>query len=96
MVVLLLMYIVMLMPLPARGPVICWYFTRLSLATETHSRYAFIMMMILVSGIMEADDRQVTTSTIGTRQTEYHEALPSSANDEVRCDCSFADDGNAS
>ena len=35
-------------------------------------------------------------STIGTRQTEYHEALPSSVNDEVRCDCMFADDGNAS
>ena len=35
-------------------------------------------------------------STIGTRQTEYHEALPSSANDEIRCDCMFADDGNAS
>ena len=35
-------------------------------------------------------------STIGSRQTEYHEALPSSANDEVRCDCTFADDGNAS
>ena len=35
-------------------------------------------------------------STIGTRQTEYREALPSSANDEVRCDCTFADDGNAS
>ena len=33
-------------------------------------------------------------STIGTRQTEYHEALPSSANDEVRCDCTFADDVN--
>ena len=54
------------------------------------------------AGIMEADDRKVTTfftvrhSTIGTRQTEYHEALPSSANDEVRCDCTFADDGNAS
>ena len=31
-----------------------------------------------------------------TRQTEYHEALTSSANDEVRCDCKFADDGNAS
>ena len=29
--------------------------------------------------------------TIDTRQTEYHEALPSSANDEVRCDY-----GNAS
>ena len=43
------------------------------------------------AGIMEADDRQVTTqsnrpSTIGSRQTEYHEALSSSANDEVRCD----------
>ena len=35
-------------------------------------------------------------STIGTGQTEYHEALPSLANDEVRCDCTFADDGNAS
>ena len=35
-------------------------------------------------------------STIATRQSEYHEALPSSANDEVRCDCTFADDGNAS
>ena len=35
-------------------------------------------------------------STISTRQTEYHEALPSSANDEVRCDCTFADNGNAS
>ena len=35
-------------------------------------------------------------STSCTRQTEYHEALPSSANDEVRCDCTFADDGNAS
>ena len=32
-------------------------------------------------------------SPIGTRQTEYHEALPSSSNDEVRCDCTFADDG---
>ena len=55
------------------------------------------------SGIMEADDRQVTTvlqsnrhSTIGTRKTQYQEALPSSANDEVRCDCTFADDGNTS
>ena len=35
-------------------------------------------------------------STIGTRQTEYHEALPSSANEEVRCDCTFVDDSNAS
>ena len=35
-------------------------------------------------------------STIGTRQTEYHEALPSSVNIEVRCDCTFADDGDAS
>ena len=35
-------------------------------------------------------------STIATRQTEYHEALPSSANDEVRCDCTFADNGDAS
>ena len=35
-------------------------------------------------------------STIGTRQIEYHEALPSLVNYEVRCDCMFADDGNAS
>ena len=35
-------------------------------------------------------------STISTRQTQYHEALPSSANDEVRCDCTFPNDGNAS
>ena len=35
-------------------------------------------------------------STIGTQQTEYHEALPLLANDEVRCDCTFANDGNAS
>ena len=35
-------------------------------------------------------------STIGTRQTEYHGALPSSANDEMRCDCTFANGGNAS
>ena len=55
------------------------------------------------AGIMEADDRQVTTVfavqpsfIIGTLQTEYHEALPSMANYEVRCDCTFTDDGNAS
>ena len=35
-------------------------------------------------------------STIGTRQTEYHEALPLSVNDVVRCDCTLADDGDAS
>ena len=34
-------------------------------------------------------------STIGTRQTQYYEALPSSAN-EVRCDCTFTNNGNAS
>ena len=33
-------------------------------------------------------------STISTRQTKYHEALLSSANNEVRCDCMFADDDN--
>ena len=55
------------------------------------------------AGIMEVEGRQVTTvftsnrhSTIGTRQTEYQEALPSSANEEVRCDSMFTDDGNAS
>ena len=35
-------------------------------------------------------------SIIGTQQSEYHEALPSSVNDEVRCDCTFANNGNAS
>ena len=35
-------------------------------------------------------------STIGTWQTEYHEALPLLVNDEVRCDCTFANDGSAS
>ena len=37
-------------------------------------------------------------STIDTRQTEYmyHETLPLSANDDLRWDCTFADDGNAS
>ena len=49
---------------------------------------------------MEADDCQFSQSnrhfTISTRQTEYHEALPSLVNDDVRCDCMFADDGSAS
>ena len=35
-------------------------------------------------------------STIGTRQSEYHEALPSSANVQSHLTSSFADDGNAS
>ena len=35
-------------------------------------------------------------STIGTRQAEYHEALPSSANVQWHLTSSFADDGNAS
>ena len=35
-------------------------------------------------------------STIDTRQTEYHEALPSSANMKSHLTSSFADDGNAS
>ena len=53
------------------------------------------------AGIMECIKwRQLSQSkrhpTIGIRQTEYHEALPSSANDEVRCDCTFADGGNDS
>ena len=50
---------------------------------------------------MEADDRQVTTVFtvqpsfhIGTRQTEYHEALLSSANVQSHLTSSFADDGN--
>ena len=30
------------------------------------------------------------------RQTEYHDALPSLASDEVRCDSAFANDSNAS
>ena len=54
------------------------------------------------AGIMQADYRQVTTvfavqpSFHHRHWTEYHEELPSSSNDEVRCDCTFADDGNAS
>ena len=35
-------------------------------------------------------------STIGTPQTEYHEALPSSANVQWHLTSSFTDDGNAS
>ena len=35
-------------------------------------------------------------STIGTRLSEYQEVLPLLANDEVRCDCMFANVGNAS
>ena len=34
--------------------------------------------------------------TIGTRQTKYHEVLPSSANVQSHLTSSFADDGNAS
>ena len=55
------------------------------------------------AGIMEADDRQVTTVftvqrsfTVGTRQTEYHKALQSSVNVQSNLTSSFADDGNAS
>ena len=55
------------------------------------------------AGIMEADDRQVTTvsqsnrhSIIGTRQTEYHEVLPASANMQSHLTSSFANHGNAS
>ena len=35
-------------------------------------------------------------STIGTRQTEYHEALPSSANVQSHLTSPFTDDGNTS
>ena len=35
-------------------------------------------------------------STIGTRQTQYHEALPSSADMQSHLTMSFTDDGNAS
>ena len=38
----------------------------------------------------------IVISTIGTRQTEYHEALPSSVNVQSHLIWSFADDGNAS
>ena len=51
------------------------------------------------TGIMEADDLSSQSnphSTIGTRQTEYHEALPSSQNVQSHLTSSFADDGNAS
>ena len=55
------------------------------------------------TGILEADDCQVTTvftvqrhSTIGTRQTQYHDVLPSSANVQLHLTSSFADDGKSS
>ena len=48
---------------------------------------------------MEADNCQVTTvqpSFHHRRSTNgVSRRLPSSANDAVRCDCMFADDGNA-
>ena len=43
-----------------------------------------------------SSDDSFHSPTVSTRQTEYHEALPSLVNDEVRCDCMFADDGSAS
>ena len=56
------------------------------------------------AGIMEADKttkwRQFSQSnrhsTISTRQTQYHEALPSSVNVQPHLTSSFADDSNAS
>ena len=39
--------------------------------------------------------RQFSQSTVGTGQTEYHEALPSSANVQSHLTSSFVDDGNA-
>ena len=44
----------------------------------------------------DTSGRQLSTVQPSFRQTEYHKALPSSVNDEVRCDCMFANDGNAS
>ena len=43
-----------------------------------------------------SDDSFHSHSTIGTRQTEYREALPSSASVQSRLTSSFTDDGNAS
>ena len=55
------------------------------------------------AGIMEADDRPVTTVFIVQpsfhhrhSKTEYHKALPSSANVQSHLTSSFSDDGNAS
>ena len=53
------------------------------------------------AGIMEADDRQVTTvfvvqPSFHHRDAEYDEALPSSANVQPHLASSFADDDNAS
>ena len=51
------------------------------------------------AGIMEADDGLHSPTVIppsALHKPEYREALPSSANGEVRCDCTFTDDGNAS
>ena len=43
-----------------------------------------------------SDDNFHRPTTIVTRQTEYHEALPSSANVQSHLTSSFDDDGNAS
>ena len=48
---------------------------------------------------MESDDRFHSPKVAGRWVLDldgYHEVLPSSANDEVRFNCRFADDGNAS
>ena len=57
----------------------------------------------LGAGIIEAEDRQGTT-VFTVQPSFYHRhstnpvswSVVSSVNDEVRCDCTFADDGNAS
>ena len=41
-------------------------------------------------------DKPSNNNNNNNRILKYHEALPSSANDEVRYDCTFVDDGNAS
>ena len=78
--------------LPVRSP-----------GNEPKHEVSQIMKLRSCQKILEAHDRQVTTvftvqpsfhSTICTERVSWR--LPSSANDEVRCDCMFAYDGNAS
>ena len=77
----------------------------ISVAKRIQQRKQTLVWLRYTSGtvIMEADDRQVTT--VFTVQpsfhhwhstTKYHEVLPLSVNNEVRCDCKLADGGNAS
>ena len=63
------------------------------------SRHRIIFRLRTGAGIMEADHHQVTT--VFTVQQPLHHRhstnrVLSLANDEMRCDCTFVDDGNIS